>query len=73
MRSTIHENCKNVWLFLLLISHWTRIIDDNGYDYAFACIQTNNMGYAITGRSNSYDEDNNNVWLVKTDSLRKVG
>ena len=32
------------------------------------CCETNNGGFALAGITNSFDEDNYDFWLIKTDS-----
>jgi hypothetical protein len=47
---------------------WNRTYGDIGIDEAFSMVQTNDGGYALAGRTDSFGAGMYDFWLVKTDS-----
>ncbi|MFH1863090.1 MAG: choice-of-anchor D domain-containing protein [bacterium] len=50
-------------------SIWSRFFGGSNVDYAQSVQQTTDGGYILAGWSASYSGGNNDVWMVKTDSL----
>ncbi len=47
---------------------WSKIYGGKESDQAYSLVQTNDMGYALAGFTNSYGAGGCDFWLVKTDS-----
>jgi tetratricopeptide (TPR) repeat protein len=47
---------------------WDTVFGGSGNDYARSVISTDDGGYIIAGVTRSYDAENSDVWLIKTDS-----
>jgi len=46
-----------------------RTFGDHGNDYSFDLVATPDRGFALIGYTNSFGPGDNDIWLVKTDSL----
>ena len=63
-----------LWLsFICLVSaapdtKWIFAFDGGIDDEVYCVVETNNGGFALAGITNSFDEDNYDFWLIKTDS-----
>jgi hypothetical protein len=53
----------------LLIDKINMTYGGAGLDDAFALVQTNDGGYALAGRTNSFGSQNKDLWMVKTDAF----
>jgi hypothetical protein len=47
---------------------WTRTYGGTNYDEGYAVQQTFDSGYIIVGRTNSFSEDDRNIYIIKTDA-----
>jgi nicotinamide riboside kinase len=47
---------------------WTRTYGGTYYDEGYAVQQTFDSGYIIVGRTNSFSENNRNIYIIKTDT-----
>jgi len=47
---------------------WSKTYGGTEHDYAYSLIATSDGGYAIAGYTNSFDVENPDFWLVKTDA-----
>jgi hypothetical protein len=47
---------------------WNRTYGGPQTEWCWSIVKTSDNGYALLGRFNSYDEGNNDFWLIKTDS-----
>jgi hypothetical protein len=52
---------------------WTRTFGGPDNDRAFSVQQTSDGGYVVAGHTYSYGAGNSDVYLIKTDSLGRVG
>ena len=67
---SFNANYSDFWLFKIDQSGnllWNRIYGGNDADIAYSVIQTNDNGFAIIGKTQSFGAGNFDAWLVKTD------
>ncbi|MFX1537477.1 MAG: hypothetical protein ACFFDI_24990 [Promethearchaeota archaeon] len=68
------SSSEGFWDFWLVktdshgISQWNQTYGGEGYDYAWALIQTTDGGYALMGGTTSYGAGKDDAWLIKTDA-----
>jgi hypothetical protein len=48
---------------------WNQTYGVTGYNQAYSLVETSDGGYAVVGYTNSYDPDDNDFWLIKTDGF----
>ena len=48
-------------------TEWNRIYEGDNVAWATSVIQTSDGGYVIAGRTYSFDAENSDAWLIKTD------
>ena len=51
---------------------WNQTYGERGYNQAYSLIETSDGGFAVAGYTNSYDPDDDDFLLVKTDSFGNV-
>jgi hypothetical protein len=51
---------------------WNRTYGGNGDDKAWKITKTSDNGYAVVGRTNSYGQGQNDIWLFKIDSIGSI-
>ena len=67
-------NSSNAWLIKINDNGeilWEKVFGKNGIDKSFSVIPTLDNGFAITGKTNSYENNNGeffDLWILKTDS-----
>jgi hypothetical protein len=51
--------------------HWNKTFGGIEHDYIYSVKQTDDNGYIMTGISHSYGGEDDDLWVIKTDSLGK--
>ncbi|MDP8207620.1 MAG: T9SS type A sorting domain-containing protein [Candidatus Electryonea clarkiae] len=63
---------ENIWLIKTDSNgdeEWNQTFGGNAYDVGYSVQQTSDGGFIITGETESYESDNSDVCLIKTDSV----
>jgi len=48
---------------------WSKTFEGIGQDYLYRMIQTSDQGYLLQGWTDSYNDGNREIWLIKIDNL----
>ncbi len=52
---------------------WSQIFGENGEEYGYSVIETADRGYAIGGWKKAFDLTHDDLYIIKTDSLGRLG
>ena len=69
--SSFRADNIDIWLIKMDssgIEQWNQTYGGSEFDVAYSVIKTVDCGYLLAGRTNSFEEGNTDMWLIKTNS-----